>query len=787
MSSSPSDFREVNSENFQFALEKLIAAYRPVIENELNLFKAPSVQDATSAASSPSGEEEIQIASHIFESFMTEEVAARLLPEAARESLGPVENWRWCLEHVRCSLLFGWLACRGPRTFQSLSYYLYEYWKCIREVSGTPVRKPPTAAEQADFQVVVGAFASAYKPYLTDQLATVEFPSAISGDVISGEFNAATGQDALCRIFDRMLNAEATRALLGAAAYDRYNASALYGFCRCWATCAMCLGCCLARVRNVEDIRLCLIYYVRCLEACLRPLTCELTAPTGCVTETEFASAGIFRGVAIYGTAAGSSCSHYILEWRQNGIGPWQTSSIVYPGGAMQGPCGVTGGLLGYLSTFPLVQPGLVEIQLCVYSSEPNVSPCCTTIEFQLYRNLVWIEGIGNSGISVAPPGVFDPTAPMVDATGVVRSFGTTLPIFGAAVVGGCTGQTIKSYTLSHQQGFTTTTSGAWTQFWQVNFNTTPQIAAAASDPLLPNAVLTNIWSEFVAFLPILPSFKCQVESDYLSGISWDTQNLGGPFPVQFPSPPPPFPAPLFPPPCTQQAASSTWNSSPLASPNCFSGQFTLRLTVYDTAGTKTDNLRQVWFDNKQIYASIANIGNIAACATVDLSVFAGSANCSVAWPAQIWGIAFDEYIEEGNFSIPSNNFGGYSLQIMKNGGSWHSLPIPGPGISPWPGSDGTSRVGDPGVRCPTAVPPLSPIPAKSDNILTVLDMRRLDAVCNTNPTDADLVLQRGECCGFILNLVVWDTSICPGNATGNHTAEYPFPFCICNDLPPVK
>jgi hypothetical protein len=69
---------------------------------------------------------------------------------------------------------------------------------------------------------------------------------------------------------------------------------------------------------------------------------------------------------------------------------------------------------------------------------------------------------------------------------------------------------------------------------------------------------------------------------------------------------------------------------------------------------------------------------------------------------------------------------------------------------------------------------------------LSVLDMPRLDAVCNTNPLDADLVLQRGDCCGFIVHLSVWDTSICP-SLGGNHNIDDFFPFCICNDMPPVK
>jgi hypothetical protein len=70
--------------------------------------------------------------------------------------------------------------------------------------------------------------------------------------------------------------------------------------------------------------------------------------------------------------------------------------------------------------------------------------------------------------------------------------------------------------------------------------------------------------------------------------------------------------------------------------------------------------------------------------------------------------------------------------------------------------------------------------------------MRRLDALCNTNPADADLVLKRatkdepGECCGYIVHLRVWDTSICPSLSGGTHSVDDYFPFCICNDLPPV-
>jgi hypothetical protein len=780
-SDSPATPPEFSNPNFQSVLRALLDAYQPVLESQLNL--SHDLQGLEQqAVAARTCEAEFAQAKELFGKFLNADQAVSMIPEKNRAQLGPVENLKSCLEQIRCCLIFGWLVCRGPRTFRAWAYYVYQYWLCVRQALGTPVSKPPTAAELSDYRVLVEALANAWKPYLTDQLASVEFPDGIPDEVVSGEIDCFAGEADMCAIFDRLLTTAAAQALVGEANLASASANNNFWLCRCWCLCAICFGCCLARARTFIDVVWCLVYYFRCVENCFRPLTCELTEPTGCVIEESFPSVGIFRGVEIEGTATGFDCDHYILQWRQDGIGPWQTSGIVYPGGATQGSCGVVGGLLGYLSTFPLVSPGLVEIQLCVYSSDTSVTPCCTTIFFQLQRNLVWITGI--EGIDAAtPPGVFDPTAQLVDASGNIRSFGTALRVFGSAVVGGCSGTTIKRYTLSYQQGFTTTTAGAWTQFWQVNYNTPYQIDSNLN--YVFEGVLTNQWAEmdWTYFDPFpSPHLVCSVIDDYLEDEYWSTQVPVGGYPVAFPVPPPP------PPGICGEAPTSTWASTPLALPNCQSGRYTLLLTVEDTGGTITQNLRQVWFDNKNIYGHITNIGTIAPCATVDLSVFApSSGDCSAPWPAPLNGLAFDELIEEGNTTPPSDNYGGYSLSIMKAGGSWHQIPIPGPGSPPWPGPYvGTSRVGDPGVRCPTAVPPPGPIPPPTDGILALIDMRRLDAVCNTNPADADLVLQRGQCCGFIIELSVWDTSICPSLGDDRHEIDYPFPFCICNDLPPV-
>jgi hypothetical protein len=209
--------------------------------------------------------------------------------------------------------------------------------------------------------------------------------------------------------------------------------------------------------------------------------------------------------------------------------------------------------------------------------------------------------------------------------------------------------------------------------------------------------------------------------------------------------------------------------------------------------GIKHD-LQQAWFDNKDIHGKIEQIAGVPPCATINLSQFAaGNGDCSVAWPASLLGVAYDEYIEEGNAAAPSDNFGGYRLRIKKDGGLWFDIPVPGPGGPPWPGPFvGTNRVGDPGQRCPTASPPAGVVPPYTPGILAVLDFRRLDATCN--PAEPGLTLARshfdpngelvpGECCGFILHLSTWDTSICPELIHFRHQVDDYFPICICNDL----
>ena len=160
-------------DDFHFVLGELLNAYKPVLSADLQRAESPDALIKDALANPPSCEDEFNQAFALFERFSSEEVAQRLLPVDVREQLGAVERWRWCLLHLRCCIVFGWLMCRGPRTFRGASYYLYRYWRCVREVLGAPVANPPTAVERADFNQLVKALAEAYRPYLDDQLANI--------------------------------------------------------------------------------------------------------------------------------------------------------------------------------------------------------------------------------------------------------------------------------------------------------------------------------------------------------------------------------------------------------------------------------------------------------------------------------------------------------------------------------------------------------------------------------------------------------------------------------------
>jgi len=805
------DAPQMNDPDFQAGLRAFLDAYSPLLERDLQLLHNPDeLQKQVQAESSRTCAQEFEEAYAMFSKFLNEDTAMRLLPPQARELLGPIEQWRWCLQHIICCLVFGWLVCRWPRTFRGYAYYLYEFWRCVRQVIGNPIHEPPTEEERRDFDVLVRTLAAAFKPYLTDQLATVEYPGGVPEEIFSGKIDCFIDERQGCILFERLLTTEAAQALLGAAAFKEHSQQKFFWFCRCWCLCALCFGCCLARVRNIQQVILCFYEYFLCLRNCFRPLTCDITSPTAdaCAIEQYYASVGVW-GVEIVGTATGISCDHYILEWKDPLAPPaaYTQSFIAYPPPApLTGPgaCGVVGGPLGYIATYGNPVPNDIEVRLTVFSSQPGQAPCVREVSFQIFEQRVSIENVG--GVNV--PDWSDPTS-QLGAPSQVLSFGDAMQIWGHAFVGGCSGDQIKRFTLSYQPGFVTGTGGPWTQFWEVDYK-----SAREQDQISKNYMdLTSLW-QFVQICfppippcprPVPPFFQpYPIEYDRLNPSSWYS-GVEAPCKPGPQAPPTQGPFPIDPE--LPLSGANIWSSQTLPINNCFSGQYTLLLTVEDTLGGFYYDTQQVWFDNKAVYGEIAGILGVPPCSIINLSQLPNAGDCTKVWPMAIEGIAYDEYIIEGNFTAPSDNFGGYCMTLTRQGGSESvctpvslsiALPIPNPAS---PSTVGTQRVGDPGVRCGNASPPPVPPVVKFTNALTTMDARVFDFCCASQALPvppSGFALKRGdpknnipgECCSFFFTLEVWDNTVCQFLSGGRHYADAPcvliWPVYICNDLPPM-
>lgn len=744
----PIEDGEIYDDDFQFVLKELLATYQPLLEEELKRAQDPERLKQEAQEKPPSCDDELALANRIFEKFSNEEVVLRLLPPEARELMGPIAEWRWCLLHIRCCMIFGWLVCRGLHTFRAFTYYLYRYWICVRQALDTPVHSPLTLEEQQDFQTLVQALAGAYKPYLTDQLASVEFPAGIPDEVLAGQLDCYEGQEEAAAIFERFLSVDIAAALLGKKAFEAHRQKPFFWFCWCWCLCAIRFGCCLARAHSLIDVVYCLLFYRRCLRNCFRPLTCELVAPTSCVADEVNADLGAFV-VAVHGTAGGAGFNRYVLEWSTNDI-VYHAADFHYPpippGGGVQGNSPVFGGLLAYFDT-TFKDPGLYYIRLMVHAV--TGATCVAKAKFELFKKDVRILGVDSyftlDTSWIDPAARFVETVPALCArpAGTFEvAFGDCLTIQGGAFVGGCDGKQIKRYMIDSKPGFETDCSSpGWTNQWIVEYNTPVQYRFI--NRRTDNSVLTSIWGSDC--MPAMAGALCGL---------------------------PPFrivPEALLYPNCWQTHTGICQ----------MSGLYTLRLIVEDTDGATYCDTQRIWIDNKPICAMI-RIDAVPKCADLFVSKFANPPDCSVPWSLPVSGIAYDEYIDELlPLTRPNDNFDYYYIRVTKQGGVGIQIPIFGPGGTCF---YGTGRVGDPGSHC-TPCDPVHPDPGAIFGTLAQFDLRAVDLLCKDSlpyPVPDEFTIPRGECCVYTFDLWVYDRTI---RNTGANWAHDSWPVKICNDL----
>ena len=749
---------ELNNADFQYVLKALLAAYQPILEQQLNLAKNPQELQKEAQGHARNCADEFAEANTLFSKFLNEDVALRLLPEAQRARLGPAESWRWCLQHIRCCVIFGWLVCRGPRTFRAWAYYVYQYWRCVRQILGTPVAEPPTEEQRNDFRILIGSLAKAYKPYLTDQLASVEFPEGIPEEVLEGKIDCFEGQADTCAIFERLLTTEAAQALLGKSAFLARSQDANFWFCRCWCLCSICFGCCLARARSFVEILWCLVYYVRCLEDCFRPLICQIIEPGAgaCAGTTVVASCSNVVAVQITGTATGSAFGHYTLQYSWGG-NPAIADAVIYPDcstppGSTSSNVSVNGGTLGYLNTF-LLPPGQTEftIYLDVYNTSGGHIECTQT--FQLNETAVAITAVAEVNAQYAP----DPFRPPVPPPPVIKLVPASWAPGFELSVGGWISLTGSAYTVGCGR--------IMTQFQLFEFPLSPLgptppvvptfLSGAGGTPLGPPPVqpvvymdnpLTHPWQSGCTF-PI-PNIieNGNLVAQWSTEDCWIFESLPLPHWVNF-TKPQVLPAPF-------------WNSAPL------NGRFVMLLEVRDHQISPPEPFPGdvaavdsvvVWIDNQEPVGIIHSIGGVAGCGDLHLKDYVGTT-------ADILGQAWDPPIDAtAPRQLPNDNFGEYTLTFQKNGDPLASGTI----------ITSTNRV-------PNIWP--GPIGSMIDTLANWDIVAALDGGSGPLPPDSPKLL-RGDRCAYVITLYVSDLTHV--GDSGNHHAITPFNYAIelINDI----
>ena len=756
---------EIHNEDFQFVLKALLAAYEPVLEHQLNLAKNPSELEKEAELGPPDSKEELARANQIFEKFLTDEVAFRMLPSEARGPAGSIDNWRWCVRHLRCCFVFGWLVCRGPRTFRAWTYYLYEYWRCVRETLGRPVAANPTEEDRKDFQTLVDALAAAFKPYLTDQLASVEYPAGIPNEVLSGKISATEGQGDVCAIFERFLTGDAAQALLGKEAFVELRKEPNSWFCRCWCLCAMCFGCCVARARSLDGLVWCLVYFFRCLRACAQPLACSLTGPTGCITgETDILPGRILQPVV--GSAYGFDFGHYIIEVR-DGASVLLSGVVIYPDGLgnpdttlTQGNFAVGSGNLGWIDLQQCVIAAGIDIftsttftvTLRVFSAGgTELLPDCVTT-FELSLDEVDIKQISlNWSVNFTDPN--EPLRVADSAAATLATQGGEVNVRGNAYITGCAGQAISEYTIwaipdptfSFPQPpalSSITPGGTWVLVTHIAY--TAQTIAQPVGPAItytadqvradnelngsPDSILTNVWGTKLECPSIM------IDAIDFAPSCWNLPSL---YPSAFDSNVLPKLAPIL---------------------EGGTGKFTFLLQVIDTLGNQLYDVQRAWIDNEPIHTTITGIGCLPACSDLYTQTSAG-----VFKTVNIRGTAWDQLIDPATPDLTrptSDNFDEYTIEFQKQGAAgWASL-----------------------VSSTSPVPP-RPLPL-GVGTLGLWDLQSVDAASNPMGLPPDQLLALGQACEYNIFLQAWDLTLVDEGTV--HYNWYMFPVKIINGPEPA-
>lgn len=745
------------NQDFQAVLNSFLTAYRPFLEKELNLSESAATLIKESQAHPPTCDDEIQLAVALFERFYTKDVALRVLPAEGREVLGNPDQWEWCYRRILCCLIFGWLVCRGPRTFRGFAYYLYQYWRCVRQALGQPVSVPPTIDEQRDFSTLVKILAVAYAPSIKDQVKDLEYPIDIPKEIIAGKIDCNVDNDAAASVFQRLCSPDAARALFGKG-FEQIGTGPLARNCCCYCVAALEFGCCLGRAKTLVEALRCLEVFFLQLRRCFQPLIAIIDTPPTCSSLTFVAACSNLAGIEIDGTAAGAGFTSYTLSYSVGG--PIINDAVVYPDCSRppvnaSSTTPVNGGILGYLDV-DLLPPAttMVTVYLDVYGSGGLHLP--RNAVFNLAINAIQITAVATVAATVGQD-PFNPSPSIIKMVQNVsnpafeQSVGGVISVTGSAYAFGC-GSQMTQYQLAEfgpAPGATPLPSP------------TPSPTALGGNALMPPVIYDGTsahpWSSGCFLSP--PTPNTILNGDLVA--SWLTESCVIPFPYTVP----------------KISSNNKWNSGA-------SGRYVIFLEVDEGPITSPhtpvvpagEDQIAVWIDNNPVIGKITQIGNVVGCGDLHLKDYVGTT-------AQVLGIAWDFPIDvTATQQLPNDNFGSYSLSYQKNGGSMR--PFLASDYTPNGAPAGTP----PTVRVPNLWQAAAPTVAQAAQLASWDIVTALDGGPPPDPNNPCVAtnpwqLPRGCRCAYVLELVAGDTTWVGDGGNNNSTGPVLFAVNVINDI----
>jgi hypothetical protein len=519
-------------------------------------------------------------------------------------------------------------------------------------------------------------------------------------------------------------------------------------------------------------ITILLIILILILMRVQRSLTCEITAPTGCVTarpqqKTDNMGQIVWlKSIDVMGTAAGTVFGHYTLTGVDSMGHPM---SISYPPPGFNGSTPVNGGVLGTIHA-DTVSDGVCTLTLKVYPAGAG-TPCIYTSTFKYLDVDVFIKAI--RGIDVTPS-QYDPKAEIEVGVANVISIGSDVYVQGAAYIHGCDDRKISSYDLRYAQITDLTMENT-------NLMVNPGPGDNMPIPAIYSGIIAHVeWThdtetpvlsddQYKPWLLLGPNDHCNLVNSWVQPPA--VFNLFGWTYVDW------------------VLAGGEWGTTTVTGLGN-SGRYSLLVSATDTVGNIYNDIQKVWVDNWPVLAYITRL-QIPDPTPTDPNHWKDLPPCTdilVSWKKlRILGVAWDRVID-GNFDKtlhPNDNFAQYILAFYKqfDGGTTIKTDTQRVILA------GTPTDADPGPIQTNPYSPAYPFAAE----LGIWDLTALDAGHNpgdtcTSPPEGGGThawqLYRGCACTYDITLHVDDNTY-SDDYFRHHPDALEVPVKVINDLKP--